>query len=76
MQDPEKKSTDSKEKESKDALSDLADRLVKTMPDDLYYATRLDTAELDRLEREKELRLVRALNEPLSEETDEESIED
>ncbi|MHA1555337.1 MAG: hypothetical protein ACTSPM_00220 [Candidatus Heimdallarchaeota archaeon] len=72
MTDPEKKSTDSKKKESKDELSDLADRLVKTMSDDLYYATRLDTAELDRLEREKELRLDRALDEPLPEESTEE----
>ncbi len=76
MTDPEKKSTDSKKKESKDELSDLADRLVKTMSDDLYYATRLDTAELDRLEREKELRLDRALDEPLPEDPDEESTEE
>ena len=68
MTDPQENSSDSEKDKDKEARSDFADRLVKSMADNLATAQEMDTDELDRLEREKEKRLYAILDEPLPDE--------
>jgi len=66
---PEKSpDSDSEDKKAKDSRADLADRLVRSMADNLAAAQQMDSDELDRLELEKEKRLDAALDEPLPDE--------
>ena len=57
MTDHKEKSSDSK-KTSKDSSAELADRLVKTMAENLAEANKLDSEELDHREDEKNKRLA------------------